>query len=264
MASSQIRWKRGDYIRLGKAIAEFNRKIKRIETEENKLYLPDLENYSSKKEEIKTRAELNRYINSLKRFLKNNAEDKYITKAGQEMTVWERRELGIQTGIAQTRLTKELKDLSTPKKEYGGLSRVEMGSVRVREIEAQLRNLRQIENKKGFELNRLKKRIKNVGTKDYIMRKAIIYRENYINEMQKYSDFDNFEKLENRMKAIKNPIKFCEFFSATELTQDLTYQSDQFFSQREFNRFLEDLGINVNENETMLDIITEFDEKDLL
>ena len=63
-----IRWKQGDYIKLGKAVAEFNRKISEIQTEENKMYLPSFEKYEWQKENIKTRQEFNRVINSLKRF----------------------------------------------------------------------------------------------------------------------------------------------------------------------------------------------------
>lgn len=63
-----IRWKQGDYIKLGKAVAEFNRKISEIQTEENKMYLPALEKYEWQKKNIKTRQEFNRVINSLKRF----------------------------------------------------------------------------------------------------------------------------------------------------------------------------------------------------
>ena len=50
-----IRWRHGDYIKLGKAVAEFNRKKSRIQTEENKMYLPATEKYEWLKENIKTR-----------------------------------------------------------------------------------------------------------------------------------------------------------------------------------------------------------------
>lgn len=49
MADSQIRWKRGDYISLGKAVANFNKKINELKTEENALLLPDEINYSELK-----------------------------------------------------------------------------------------------------------------------------------------------------------------------------------------------------------------------
>ncbi len=49
MADSQIRWKRGDYISLGKAVANFNKKINELKTEENALLLPDEISYSELK-----------------------------------------------------------------------------------------------------------------------------------------------------------------------------------------------------------------------
>lgn len=238
---NKIKWKQGDYIKLGKAVSDFNKKINELQAEENKLYLPDTINYTEAKENITTRSELNRLINSLRRFKREGAEDLYTTEAGEQITKWERRELGIQSRIAQTRLRAELKELNKPLE--SGFSRVQMGSQRAREIEAQIRNLKQIENKKGYEFKRLKERIQNLGTSDYIMRKAIIYRENYLKEMEKYSHFDNYDKLMTKLNSIQNPITFFDYVSKNELTEDLTYQSDQYYSQQEFNRFVEELGI---------------------
>ena len=35
--ASKIRWKQGDYVKLGKAVAEFNKKINKLNAEENKF-----------------------------------------------------------------------------------------------------------------------------------------------------------------------------------------------------------------------------------
>lgn len=260
--ASKIRWKQGDYVKLGRAVADFNKKVNRLQSEENKLYLPDTIEYKEAKENITTRAELNRMINSLKRFQKEGAEELYTTQAGEDITKWERRELGIQSRIAQSRLTRELKALNEPME--SGYSRAQMGSTRVREIEAQLRNLKQIETKSGYEFQRLKSRIARSGVSDYTMKKAIVYMENYIKEMEKYSHFDNYEKLMLRLKAIKNPVKFFEYVSKNELTGDLTYQSDQYFSQQEFNRFVEEFGVDTQKEEIISDVIGELDEMKLL
>lgn len=123
-----------------------------------------------------------------------------------------------------------------------------MGSTRVREIEAQIKNLKQIENKKGYEFKKLSSRIRNIGTSDYNMKKAITYRENYIKEMEKYSHLENYEKLEKFFNNLKNPISFYEAVSKNELTKDLTYQSDSYFTEQAFNSFLEDLGIEIEED----------------
>ena len=90
---SKIRWQQKDYLSLGRAVANFNKKINKLQSEEKKLYLPELKNYKDIKENIQTRSELNRVINSLKRFSKEGAEDLYVTKAGEKITKWERQEL---------------------------------------------------------------------------------------------------------------------------------------------------------------------------
>lgn len=246
MADSRISWKRGDFVKLGKAVAEFNKKINELNAEENKLYLPETINYKEARENITTRKELNRLINSLKRFQREGAEDLYITQSGEEISKWERRELGIQSRIAQTRLRNELKSLNEPLE--SGYSRAQMGSLRVKEIEAQIKNLKEIETKVGFEFNRLRKRLANLGTSDYTMKKAIIFRQNYIKEMEKYSHFDNYEVLMKKLNSITNPISFFNFVSQNELTGDLTYQSDENFTQEAFNSFVEDFGIEISED----------------
>jgi hypothetical protein len=217
VADARINWKRGDYISLGRAVSNFNKKIRELQAEENKLYLPDEINYKEAKENITTRKELNRLVNSLRRFQRQGAEDLYTTQAGESITKWERRELGIQSRIAQTRLRAELKNLEKPLE--SGYSRVQMGSIRAREIEAQIKNLKQIETKKGYEFNNLRQRIMSMGRSDYVMKKATIFRENYLKEMQKYSHFDNYEKLMNKLQSIKNPVAFFDFVSQNELAR---------------------------------------------
>lgn len=244
--ASLIRWSRSDYARLRGAVNQFNRKINELKTEENKLYLPDTINYQEAKENITTRSELDRTINSLKRFQRKGAESLYVTEAGQQMTKWERRELGIQKQIASRRLRAELSSLSLPMK-GSNYSRIQMGSERAREIQKQLENLNKIETTKGFDFNLTKLRIMKAGVSDYEMKKAITYRENYLQELEKYKNFQNYEKLEEKLKSITNPVAFYDFMSNTELTKDLTYQSDQAYTQEEFNRFLNDLGIETED-----------------
>lgn len=262
MAQSRIKWKQGDYIKLGRAVSQFNKKINQLQREENKLYLPETLEYSDVKENITTRSELNRIVNSLRRFQQDDASELYETDAGEQITKWERRELGIQVGIAKRRLNKELATLNEPS--IGGFSRVQMGSLRAREIEAQIKHLDKIEMTKGYEFRRLKRSINFQGSSDYEMKKAIVFRENYINEMKKYSHFTNYEKLMFRLKAINNPINFFDFVSQNEISGDLTYQSDQYFSEREFNRFLESLGIDLDNEETDGEVIANLDENGFL
>ena len=217
MADSQIRWRQGDFIRLGQAVSRFNKKINELQAEENKLYLPETISYTEAKENITTRRELNRLINSLRRFQREGAENLYKTQSGEEITKWERRELGIQSRIAQSRLQNELKTLNEPTE--SGFSRAQMGSMRVREINAQIKNLKNIESAVGYEFNRLRERLSRMGTSDYTMKKAIVFRENYLKEMEKYSHFDNYEKLMKKLRSFTNPVSFFNFVSQNELTR---------------------------------------------
>ena len=74
---SKIKWQQKDYVTLGKAVANFNKKINELNKEEKKLYLPDTITYKEVKENIVTRNELNRVIKSLKRF-SNPRSRRYI------------------------------------------------------------------------------------------------------------------------------------------------------------------------------------------
>lgn len=252
MASqSKIRWKQGDYIKLGRAVADFNKKVNKLQAEENKLYLPSLIEYKEAKENITTRGELNRLVNSLRRFNREGAEELYITQAGEQMTNWERKELGIQSRIAQTRLRQELKALNEPT--ASGFSRAQMGSQRVKEINAQLKNLKLIESKVGYEFKNLVTRLHNLGRSDYSMRKAITYRENYFSMIEKaYKNFDNYDKLVKKLETFKNPLSFYEFLSQNELLADITYMYDMgtegiagVSDQDKFNYLLESVGIQI-------------------
>lgn len=234
MGQHLINWKKGDYITLGKAVSQFNRKINELQKEERRTYLPELIDYKDIKENITTRRELQRVIKSLRRFKKEGAEDLYRTQAGEEITKWERRELGIESRTAQKRLTKELKNLYTPK-QGEKFSRAQMGSIRVREIEAQLKNLKQIETKKGYQFEKLRQRIHNIGTSDYEYRKAIVYRNNFMNELTNLKNNNKeFIKVYEYFEKIKNPI---EFFNTTQKSQVLQDFFEWYMDSENYGNF---------------------------
>ena len=215
------------------------------------MYLPSLIEYKEAKENITTRGELNRLVNSLRRVNREGAEELYTTQAGEQMTKWERKELGIQSRIAQTRLRQELKALNEPTP--SGYSRAQMGSQRVKEINAQLKNLKLIESKVGYDFKNLVTRLHNLGRSDYSMRKAITYRENYFSMLEKaYKNFDNYDKLVKKLETFKNPLSFYEYLSQNELLADITYMYDMgtegiagVSDQDKFNYLLESVGIEI-------------------
>ena len=248
MADSRISWKKGDLIRLGRAVSDFNKKVNRLNAEEKKLYLPEAISYQEAKENIMTRKELNRVINSLRRFQREGAEDLYITEGGAELSKWERRELGIQSRVAQTRLRRELQTLEKPREE--GYSRVQMGSMRAREIESQIKRLKNLEKEPKGNFYLIKDRVIRWGASDYTIKMATVFRKNYLEEMKKYASYDNYDKLMKKLHSFSNPVSFYNFVSQNEFAGDLTYQSDEVYTQEAFNSFLQDLGIETEDVQT--------------
>jgi len=168
-----------------------------------------------------TRKELNRQINSLKNFLKEDATDIIELSSGEEITKWERDELKKLERNATRRLKNELASIDKIEKPYTTQREIE--------INAQLNNLKSWQNKKGFEFNKMKSRLQNIGTLDYEIKKASVYKENYINAMREaFSNFENFEVLENKLKTIKNPKSFFKYIQQSDYLSDLfLYYDDE-------------------------------------
>lgn len=168
-----------------------------------------------------TRKELNRQINSLKNFLKEDATDIIELSSGEEIIKWERDELKKLERNATRRLKNELASIDKIEKPYTTQREIE--------INAQLNNLKTWQNKKGFEFNKMKSRLQNIGTLDYEIKKASVYKENYINAMREaFSNFENFEVLENKLKTIKNPKSFFKYIQQSDYLSDLfLYYDDE-------------------------------------
>lgn len=235
---SQIRWTRGDYISLGKAVSDFNKKINELEKEERKLYLPIPINYDEIKNSIQTRKELKAKINSLRRFLKDGVENLYVTSGGEKLTAWEYNELKNMQRSASQRLNRELKSIDRSKTPY--ITSEE------RIIRANLMNIQKLEIAQNKEFQRIKSRINFIGSSDYEMKKAIIWRDNYLKIIEDYQDYDGYDKLIKLLNKYKNPISFFNLFkdSTNTLIDDyIKYLSDQKIGQNQFNKLLNELGI---------------------
>ena len=106
MADSLIRWKRGDYVKLSKAVASFNRKINQLDSSEAK-YLPSLQDYKELKNTIMSRKELNRIVKSLRRFNVEGVEAPVTLPSGSVLTKWEYHEVKLARNRAIRRLREE-------------------------------------------------------------------------------------------------------------------------------------------------------------
>lgn len=211
---SLIRWKKGDYIKLGQAVSRFNKIINELEVDERD-YLPELRNYKEIKEHITSRKELNRIIKSLRRA---NIENLLATKSfdsGEEISKWEFQELNKAKRRAFRNLEKERENILTNRPSIG------MGDERLSEIKAIETSFNELHEKTGSDLKRVIDRIFSVGRSDYKLSKDKLFMDNFYKALEGVSNFQNYKILKDELDKIKNPTKFYEFVKQSPVLMDL-------------------------------------------
>lgn len=258
MNDSIIRWTNDDKQNLRKAVNNFNRKIKRLE-QLGKDNLPEKVSYkelvgikklvdSSYDREIYSRRELNNVIRSLQRFSKRGAEDIVTLKSGEQVTKWQKREIGIARSRATKSINRRIGEIDTS---WG------MGNREIQELKGSLDSIRGIENKRGYEFRRALKSLENQARSDRELRLALNWKKNYLQRVESLQNFDNYDLFIIFLSKYKNPIKLYEQIEKSEILNDLFLWTDTdkilnpstrtyggFKSDQEaFNTALEQLGV---------------------
>lgn len=246
MAESLIKWKKGDYIKLGQAVSRFNKRIKELEVNDIE-YLPDLKDYKEIKESILSRKELNRIINSLRKFSKTGMGEMVELPSGEFISKWEYSEIKLARNRALKQLGREKLSIEQGTKWRG------MGDERLDQIRGTIESISNIENVKGSEFKRTKSRILFIGRSDIELVRANQFRENFMEAFEEMSTYDNYEILYNKLMSIKNPISFYNYVRNTDVLMDLfLYYNDKATAQTyggfnsnqdAFNYALEELGL---------------------
>lgn len=246
MAESLIKWKKGDYIKLGQAVARFNRRIKELEVDDIE-YLPELKDYEELKENILSRKELNRVLNSLRKFSKTGMGEMVELPSGQFVTKWEYSEIKLSRNRALKELGTERLSIETGTKWRG------MGDERLNQIEATIESITDIENVRGSDFKRRKSRLFFLGKTDIELVRAKQFRDNFLNSLEELSVYDNYNLLFNKLASIKNPISFYNYVRNSDVLMDLfLYYKDKptaqtyggFESNQDaFNYAIEELGL---------------------
>lgn len=113
--NSVIKWRKEDERVLRKAISDFNKKVRKLEkSRKDKSYLPSQIDYEGTKELVKTRSELDRIVRSLGRFKGQEAFKKVTLPSGEELTNWEKKEIGYQKASAVRRIKKRMAQIEKP------------------------------------------------------------------------------------------------------------------------------------------------------
>jgi len=247
---SLINFRRKDVGKLSYAVRQFNKKIKELEGIERE-FAPDEINYYDIKQNITTRREFNRVIKSLKRFTREGQEDIISLDSGENISKWERHELNLATRRAEKSLTIELmKEVQNPINVFG------MKSNRIREIEATLNSIGSVEKVTGSKFRKIKERIFKLGTEDKSLKKAKIFKENYLKGLadKQFKTFKNYDLFMKYIKTnLKNPLKFYDTITKSEVLSNFFFWYDSsegiisfagFLSNEDaFNTGLQDLGL---------------------
>lgn len=221
-----IKWNRSDIGKLSSAVRQFNKTIKKLESAESDLVLPDVVDYKELKSGITTRQELNRMIGSLRRF-SNPAKQKAIKlDSGIEITAWEYTELKAERRRAEKRLTGEL---------FGLEATLGTGNKRINEIRGTIASLQKLETATGEDFKRIRERIKVQGTSDFNRKKAKTFQDNFIKafkgmgrkEIVEYAQ--KFKDPEEFWNAIKDSgfSNLQEFYDESEGILRFSMDSDE-------------------------------------
>lgn len=251
-----IRWSKGDYIRLGKAVSEFNRQIAQNTTAENKLYLPKTINYQDLRDNIQTRQGLNAYLQQLKRINQKGALDLERLEGGVLISKYEKKELERARAQVIPNLERQIAKVEAETlASYGyspssQLPNMLKGNAQ-RKLEATLSDYKELFKLSGKDFKkRAKQLLINQTEKKY--RQAYLFRKRYMKVMKEnylgYRDYWIFMKY--YANKHKDPVRFYDDLPEddTYFPNDLYRQSDETFTEEEFTRFVETiLGTSVDE-----------------
>lgn len=213
---NQIKWKRGDVIRLGQAVAKFNRTAKQYGID-RKYSLPEM------KKDILSRKELNRQIAKMKRLTPETASTWTINEQKRE----------IKSAIR--RLKKELKN--TPKGEF--MVNSDYGA-----ISGEIENIKRIDQlSPKFKAQKIE-RVEELARADYELKVAQNYKEWYMQSLDEYfSEFSGYKQLRSKLMGIANPKRFYDKIKIFENESDIHYMRYTNQTQALFNKILEAWGM---------------------
>lgn len=210
---SVIRWNSESSRRLEDAINHFNRERAKVE---NKEILPPVAKYDNFRDRIITRRELESTIKALNSASVENLSAVEKLASGESVSKWEYDDTIRRKNLAGTNLLNELDAINRKRAE--GLPT--MGEERISEIQTTLKMLDDsLESLEDFK--KAKKPLKIYGREDLDLRKAQIFMENFKYSANYIQNFDNYNKLKEKMNDIKNPLKFYDAFKKSNILMDI-------------------------------------------
>ena len=223
-----IRWTTADEKALSTAVRVFNAKITRTEKKispNEKNALPERASVKAIKELISTRQDLNRELNSLRRFMEKGAEelitisDSSVDDSNYNLktTKWQKQDMSIRLGVINRRRKKRLETMENVYLEDArtgeslgytrgefGMGKAELNSLKPLKLFTDKMNQRDL--RKRF------KHIQKESANNWYDKKDETLKENYIRELEKNFHSDDIDDV---IEKIKNT-DFKDFFKGLQ------------------------------------------------
>ena len=220
---------------LRRAINKFNSKIKRLESVDREIDIPEKESIKAIKERVNSKWDLNREINRLERFTKRNAEELIKNKSGVVMSRWEFENIQREQKRLSSRLLRDIERYSNIKPQEFGVTQsvtyAQMGDEKLSNMKARQKA---ISGKSVMKLN--KEQLKSLQTlinktsANYRKPKDIFYN-NYLDgtllNTAYFVGYDK-EKIEYIKKKLSEltPTQFSKAFETEQALKDIQLRYD--------------------------------------
>lgn len=246
-----IKWRRSDEQELRRVVRNFNAKLSRIMKKNPDIaeYLPPRVSYQDLRQNITSRQEFNRELNSLKRFAQRGSEKIVTAKnTGLKVTSWERKEVGIQVAIINRERTRKKKILEAEEATSRGQrlkqTRAQMNSIRMNELNKKVFNFDKI---KKSDWERYKATVKRQSHPDFQSEADRNLRENYIKGLiEVFGDTDDTNQLKEQILAMPLKEFITKFYKEQEATVDFIY--DPIEAERKMKILKDDVWKSENPN----------------
>lgn len=223
---SKIRWKQSDVISLERELKKFNAKIKH--TVKNHPDIADIQPKPMTKkqfiENIYSRADFARELNSIKRYERKGSEKPITSKTGNKVSKWQKSEIGLKVKLLNQKRERELKEMNNIDVTSQGvpleLKRGEMHSERMNALKPKKFNFDKID--KGTEWKLFVESVEKQVTDKYDKDKMERFKQNYIKGLQGQfnSQADEIVKM---IQKLSPEIVVNTFFGEQEATIDFLY-----------------------------------------
>lgn len=220
---------------LRKALNKFNSKVKRLESVDREIGIPEKESISAIKDRVSSKWDLNREIDRLERFTKRNAENLIKNKSGVVMTNWEFENIQREQKRLNSRLLREIKRYGKIKpQEFGKVQSVtyaQMGDEKLSNLKARQRA---ISSKSVMKANREQLRnlqtLLNKTAANYRKDKEIFYNNYLDGTLLNTAYFIGYDK--EKIKYIQEklgeltPSQFTKAFETEQALKDIQLRYD--------------------------------------